>query len=30
MGDYGKTDNATNNTFAVGIDLQGYASVNEK
>jgi hypothetical protein len=30
MGDYGATDNTAYNTFAVGIDLQGYASVNEK
>ncbi len=30
MGDYGTTNNTADNTFAVGIDLQGCASVNEK
>jgi hypothetical protein len=30
MGNYGVSNNADNNTFAIGIDLQGYASVNEK
>jgi hypothetical protein len=31
MGDYGVTLNEkVHSTFAIGIDLQGYASVNEK
>lgn len=30
LGDFGKTADGVNSTFAVGIDLQGYASVNEK